>query len=388
MKKSFVPLYQRIQEKVRAEFLAGAPADGMERLPSERDLQARYGVSRPTISKALAALAAEGYVARTQGRGSFAVQRHAASDPGPKRHIGYIAPLSDAPLVQRAFRGIDRVGSRAGYRILLSSAGWSVERERAAVEDLIATGVRGLVIYPVPRLRTELATDYLTTAELPVPVVLVDTPVPAQGHTQVVFDNRRAGYAMTSWLIGRGCRRIAVLGCMPQVLHGSLLERREGYRQALLDHGIPVEQELERGVDMRDKAATIEAALEAWFRLPNPPDAIIAADDVAALEAIDMLASCGLRVPEDVRVVGFDNREVARRHRPAFATTNPDFERLGELACELLIDAIDGMAVQARIYVLEVPLLTRRGADGATLDLPPGAAPRVAVAAHGSGRHT
>lgn len=365
MRTSFVPLYQRIQERIRAEFLVGAVGNDAARLPTERDLQVRYGVSRPTISKALAALAAEGHVTKTQGRGSFAVHRAASTEGGAQRRIGYVAPLSDAPLVQRAFGGIDHVVQRRGYSVLLSSAAWDVERERRAVEDLISTGVRGLVVYPVPRTQAELRSDYLTGGDLPVPIVLIDTPIPAQGHTQVVFDNRRVGYAMTMWLIGRGCRRIAMLGCGENVFHASLMDRQVGYRSALRDSGIAYDPELVCGVDMRNQTPDVAAALEHWFALHEPPTAIVGADDVTALEAIDLLSSAGVRVPEDVRVVGFDNRDEARRHHPVFPTTSPDFERMGELACDLLLDAIQGDAGPDRTYVLDVPLLTRRGADRA-----------------------
>lgn len=357
------PLYQQIRERIRAEFLSEALGEAMTRLPTERELQAHYGVSRPTVSKALAALAAEGCIARSQGRGSFAVRQDGPPNGMGQRLIGYVAPLSDAPLVQRAFRGMDRAGHRKGYRVLLSSAGFSVDRERLAVEDLIAAGVRGLVIYPVPRVTSELQDDYLTRSDLPVPVVLIDTPAPEHAHARVVFDNRRAGYAMTAWLLSRGYRRIAMLSCGDELVHTPLIERRIGYRNALEDHGIRYDPELIKGIDVRITVPDASAALEAWFRLKEPPHAIIAPEDMIALDIIDILASSGIRVPEDVRVVGFDNREAARRHRPPLPTTNPDFERMGEIACDLLTEAIDGGAISNRTYVLDVPLLVRRSLE-------------------------
>lgn len=365
MRSNFRPLYQRIQERIRAEYLVGSADENATRLPTERELQAHYGVSRPTISKALTALAAEGHIARAQGRGSFAVQKPYSSEDAAQRLIGCVAPLGDAPLVQRAFRGMDRVGHRKGYRVLLSSAGFSVDRERLAVEDFLAAGVRGLVIYPVARLQSELLDDYLIHDALPVPVVLIDTPIPEQRHTQVIFDNRRAGYAMTTWLLSRGYRRIALLTCDPALRHTPLIARQLGYRDALQDHGVRFDPRLVRGVEIRSEPPDLAEPLQEWFHSEAPPDAIIAPEDMVALDVVDMLASSGIRVPEDVRVVGFDNRDAARRHRPPLATTNPDFERMGEIACELLTDAIDGAPISDRTYVLDVPILTRRSLDGA-----------------------
>src|SRR5262249_33073502 len=149
---------------------------------------------------------------KAQGRGSFALSPpndRLASTSIPRR-IGYVAPLTGEALVQRAFRGIDRVVHRRDYHVLISSAGNSVARERTAALELIASGARGLILYPVPRVGEEAAGDYLFQEDLGVPIVLIDTCVPEQPYAQVIFDNRRAGYAMMKWLLGHGHRRIGI----------------------------------------------------------------------------------------------------------------------------------------------------------------------------------
>jgi len=362
---SFKPLYQRVQERIREEILAAQAHDA--RLPTERELQARYQVSRPTISKALTALAAEGLLIKSQGRGSFLL--FPPESPGqtstPPRRIGYVAPLTGEALVQRAFRGIDRAAHRRDYRVLMGSAGNSVAREQTAVHELVASGVRGLIIYPVPRRGAEAQRDYLRTEAPDIPLVLIDTCVPEQGHTQLIFDNRRAGYAMTHWLIGKGHSRIGLISYPEEIFHAPLAARLKGYRDALRDHGLPFDPALVRRFETAEhqRGPALAAIFDEWMSLAQPPDAVIASDDIVALEVNELLAARSVRVPEQMRVVGFDNREAARRYHPPFTTTNPDFERMGEMACDLLLDGIEAGELPSLIYVLDVPLLVRRCAE-------------------------
>lgn len=367
---NYVPLYQRIKERIRAELLEAQVHAAVVRLPTERELQVRYQVSRPTISKALTMLAAEGLLVKEQGRGNFAHPKRPAEPSAishPPRRIGYVAPLSGEELVQRLFHGIDRTAHRRDYRVLMGSAGNHIARERTAALELIASGARGLIVYPAPRRDYEFASDYLRCEDLGVPLVLVDTCTPEQGHTQIIFDNRRAGYAMTCWLIGKGHRRIGLLSYTEHLRHPPLAARLRGYLDALQDQAITVDPALIRRFEPNKQAEELETIAEEWLQMPDPPTAIIAPDDMVALELIELLHVRGVRVPDDIRVTGFDNREAARRFRPAFATTNPDFERMGEIACDLLLDGIEAGALIPRSHILDVPLLVRRGSGLAAL---------------------
>lgn len=362
----FVPLYQRLQEQIRADILEASAQNHGVKLPTERELQARYQVSRPTISKALAALAAEGLLVKAQGRGSFALSPPSESpEPAGRlpRRIGYVAPVTRAPLVQRAFHGIDRIAHCRDYSVLMGSAGNDVTRERGAIRELIASGARGLIIYPVPRTAEEARCDHLLLAPPEVPLVLIDTCLPEQGSTQVVFDNRRAGHTMTHWLLNKGHRRIGLLSYDTDIQHGPLKARLQGYHDALREQSIAPDPALLRRYHPLAQETTLSHCVDELLALAEPPTAIIAPEDVAAMDVIEHLLRRGVRVPEEIKVVGFDNREAGRRFRPSFTTSNPDFEHMGEIACGLLLDGLESGEMPPRTYVLEVPLLTRRVPD-------------------------
>lgn len=356
-----IPLYTRVADALRAEMLAGE-WDAHGRVPSEREVQRRHGVSRPTASKALAALAAEGLIVRAQGRVSeLSTRRPAATRPvgGNQGVIGLVAPISDNPLVQHVLRGADREAGRHGVRLLMATTGLMPEREQEAIVGLVDAGVQGLLVYPVARPITNDSSDHLRS-QFPVPVVLVDMCGPSLPHSQVVFDNYRAGYAQTSRLLAEGRRRIGFCVWAIGDPGPTLDDRLAGYRDALSDAGLDPSPGLVLHYEGQGGAGATARTVLDFVRGGARVDALIASEDTSAMEIIDGLVDAGVRVHDDISVVGFDNRVEARRFHVPFFTTQPDFERMGEIACRILLDRVAGRDPVLRTYVLPVPLLARR----------------------------
>lgn len=366
-----------IKERIRAEIIS-ADVDLMGgRVPSERELQERYQVSRPTINRALGELAAEGLLTRPAGKRQYTIVRGRNTQSIPVRdnqRIGYIVgSLSSGnfgtEIVHRVLTGIHEGASRRGVRVLMGISGESIAGEREAACDLVASGASGLIIFPYPRVGEEIAQDYLITNNIGVPVVLLDNCTPQQGHIQVIFDNRRAGYDLTSWLIRQGHRRIGIISVSQDSQHMPLLSRLAGYREALADQEIDVDPSWIARVPLdlmavryRDEARVdnhLSSILDLWAGLENAPTAIVALEDSTAMELITLLSSRGVNVPSQMMVAGFDNLDVARLFKPVFTTTRPDFRRMGELSCQLLLDALATGTTVARTYVLESPIHVR-----------------------------
>jgi len=127
----------------------------------------------------------------------------------------------------------------------------------------------------------------------------------------------------------------------------------------LQDHGLPFDAGLVRRISPTNMEAHLEPALEDLLALPDPPTALLACDDIMAMDVIERLFQRGISVPDSMLVAGFDNRVAARRFQPAFMTTQPDFDVLGEVACRMLLDGIEAGTLPTQTYILPVPLLTR-----------------------------
>ncbi len=363
------PAYLRVKEQLLRDL---SDLSASASWPTESGLQERYQVSRPTISKALTALVAEGVLARVPGRRGFVVVRPSQETPQPLR-IGHVAVVNTSgpsalfQLQQYVGQGVRVAAERQGYRVVSAASGQSITGERAAVDDLLAAGVQGLVISSIPRSFEEQDTDYLIHEDLGVPVVVTGMVPQGNPHTAVIFDNRQLCYDVTSWLMAQGHRRIGILTRTTESYHLPLRERLRGYEDAHRDLSLPLDPALvltlPPTVEQWDRNAclhtTLELLLDRWLALPERPTALIALEDLVAIELIELLQQRGIRVPEEITVFGFDNLEIGRHFQPAFPTTQPDFQRMGELACNVLLSGIASGELPPRTYVLPVPLLLR-----------------------------
>ena len=102
--------------------------------------------------------------------------------------------------------------------------------------------------------------------------------------------------------------------------------------------------------------------------MPEPPDEIIACNDIMAMDLIERLSDRGVRIPNDICIAGFDNSLASHRFKPAFVTTAPDFENLGVIAYETLLDGLEAGSLPPQVYILPAPLLVRRGVFGEDMD--------------------
>ena len=169
-------------------------------------------------------------------------------------------------------------------------------------------------------------------AGLGLPMVLLDHFSP--GFSSVNMDNSTGAYAAVQHLIHEGRRRIAYIG---GPAHHSIVQRQRGFREALFDAGIPADPVLEMVADF-DGPRSVDGIMERWLALPQAPDAIFACNDLSALAAMRYAQDHGLRVPEDLAIVGFDDIESASHSRPALSTVRVDKEGLGARGLELLLD--------------------------------------------------
>ncbi|MFE0464205.1 LacI family DNA-binding transcriptional regulator, partial [Kitasatospora sp. NPDC058965] len=222
-----------------------------------------------------------------------------------------------------------------GHTVLLDhTAG-----ERAK-EDLVARGFRshlidGLILSPI-QLENE---DLLRRAGGP-PLVLLGEREYQAPYDHIAIDNVAAARLAVRHLIGLGRRRIAFLGARKESLRQPAHLRLRGWREELLSAGAAAHDELvvaTDGYDRRDGASAMARLLD----LPEPPDAVFAYNDLVALGALRLLAERGLRVPEDVAVVGFDDIEDARYGGVSLTTVAPDKAAIARLAVDCLITRIE-----------------------------------------------
>jgi LacI family transcriptional regulator len=270
--------------------------------------------------------------------------------------VGVVIPDLTNPLFPPIIRGIERVLDAAGYTALVASTDGDPARERQRIETLIARQVDGFVIATAER-RHPVVADAIA-ADLA--VVLVNRTIEGGGVFAVVPDDRRGSAMAVEHLAALGHRRVAHIAG-PQGTSTGLLRYR-GFTEAMEDGGLAVEKELIAHAE----AFTIAGGQKAARTLlaERPPTGIVAANDLLALGAYAALTEAGLRCPEDVSVVGFNDMPFADRFAPPLTTIHIPHGHIGERAAELLLERIDDPAATPQTLMFE-PSLTVRDSTAA-----------------------
>jgi DNA-binding LacI/PurR family transcriptional regulator len=302
-----------------------------------KDVAARAGVSVKTVSNVVngyqhvtagtrarveAALADLGYVPNLAARGLRNGRSGVIALALPELHAPYFAEIA---------HHVVRAAAERGWTVLVDETDGRLDRERQVAAGIRAHLIDGLILSPLA----------LTAADLDgradgVPLVLLGERVRHDVADRVAVDNVRAARDATAHLLELGRRRIAAIGLQRSAPGVSARLRLQGYRRALRAYGVAVDPALEvpaAAWHRVDGAAAVRTLLGRGAR----PDALFCFNDLLALGALRALHEAGLRVPNDVAVVGFDDIEDARFSTPTLTTVSPAKDRIAATAVDLLV---------------------------------------------------
>jgi LacI family transcriptional regulator len=337
-----------------ATLLDVAALAGVSIATAARALGGYGSVSPAALQRVLGAAAQIGYRPNGLARSMITGQTHS---------IGAVLADIENPFFYGVLRGISDTARSNGFDVLLANTDEDSANERTAVAALFERRVEGLILCPV---ESHDDAQLRSIVQMGVPVVVIDRPAPGIQVDTVGLDNRRAGREVTTYLLGLGHRRIGIVTGGATQIQEELRQpdmknveriplttiglRAAGYRDALHEAGIaPRPEYLTAGGFHRDDAST---SVRELMGLPEPPTAVIAFDSILALGAILGLRSLGLRCPEDVSLVGFDDAEWAEVMSPSLSVIRQPVHKIGSTACELLLRRVgdrDGRRTHRRL---------------------------------------
>jgi LacI family transcriptional regulator len=262
--------------------------------------------------------------------------------------IAVVVPDITNPFFAMLTRGLADVVYEAGYGTYVCNTDGAADREAAFLEDIVDRGADGLVMAAVDGA----SGGARIPADRGVPVVCIGEALDHPRIDVVAPDDGVGTYTVVTRLLQRPVRRVAMV-------EGPLAtSRTEAFVRAVVDAGLTVDPELLVPGDW-----TRQGGLEAMRRLlelPDRPDAVFCANDLMAIGAMDVVHELGLRVPEDVALVGFDDVEAATLVSPTLTTvTNPGYEA-GRNAGQLLVERMSGSYEDGRRTVVLPCRLVRR----------------------------
>ena len=270
--------------------------------------------------------------------------------------IGLVVPDISNPYYPEVSRGIEDVANEHGYKLMFCSTDRLADRASAYIEALLLKRVDGLVIVGGG---DEIQLSAATVATYDTKVVFIGRP--SASFSTVRIDNIGAAQHATEHLLGLGHERVGFISAGTS--SNTVLERRRGYREALETRGIEFDEALVVDGDFTEAGGY--SAARQLLELAHRPSAIFAANDRMALGAMAAVSDLGLRVPEDVALVGFDDVPMSSYLRPALTTVSVSAQELGMRAMEILLADIDGRPGRRRVRV--ATRLVVRDSCGASL---------------------
>lgn len=275
--------------------------------------------------------------------------------------------------------------ARRGYTVMIERTGGESQEELKLLDERgQARLFDGLILSPV-----EIGGKELASLPVTMPVVLLGEVLDAGPFDHVGVDNAAAVREAIAHLAGLGRRRIAAIGHQSKRRAGTASLRTKGYRQGLTQAGLAFDRQLlvSTAVFHRHDGAS---AMEQLLALPERPDAVFCYNDLLAVGAVSTVLANGLRVPDDVAIVGFDDIEEVRYLTPTLTTIAPDKRAIAELAVDQLFRRLEGLdseraEVQAP-YRLELRQSTLGTDDGRRRAQPSNGAERTPAARRVAGR--
>jgi LacI family transcriptional regulator, repressor for deo operon, udp, cdd, tsx, nupC, and nupG len=311
-----------------------------------RVLNGHTNVREPTRDKVLAAVAASGYRVNELARNLRTAE---------SRMLLTMVPDFGNPFYAAIVRGIDSVARQNGYFMLLCDTGADPGRERSYFDLLRGRRADGAICLDPAAIQQALAEEAAT-----LPWVACCEFDPAAGVPYVGIDNYQAAGDAIRHLLSQGHRKIALINSG----HGYLYSRQraEGYRDALSAAGIDADPAWQVDLDTLDYAAGESAARKLTRLRRNRPTAVFAVSDTLAIGVINGLRGVGLRVPDDMAVVGFDDIAVAAQIDPPLTTVAQPMRELGETAARLLLKRLREPDAHVPGVLLPHKLMIRRSA--------------------------
>lgn len=321
---------------------------------SQRDIAKILGINVSSVSRALRGLDGVSPELRQQIKklaeeGGYRPNPFAVSlRYDTTRTIGIVVPDVAFNHNAHIVKNIEAEARKAGYMCIITDSNDRSDNEAECLELLMNMHVEGIIICLSQETVDLTHLERLKRAHIP--VVLFDRTADVELSSVIINDAASACEA-TNYLIDGGARRVAFLGGANQMKQ--TIDRKHGYLEALRQHGLPIRTELVKCHHISFNSGLTDT-LE-LLSLPEPPDAILATHGLLAISAIQAITSRGLRIPEDVAVIGYITDWVSEMSHPRISFVKQNLKEIGCKAFRLLLDqmnnddSVQHVVVKARL---------------------------------------
>ncbi|BBH22707.1 arabinose metabolism transcriptional repressor [Paenibacillus baekrokdamisoli] len=336
MKEQVPPKYMQLKEEI-ISWIATVQFKPHDKLPSENEIAARFAMSRQTVRQALGELEADGWLYRAQGKGTFVAE---ALENGRRTPQGLTIGLMTTHISNYIFptiiRGVESALRSQGARLLLASTDNAKAKERESLESMLLQQLNGLIIEPTKSAEGNPNLDlFLALEARKIPYVMLNERYSDLDAPCLKVDDELGGFRAAEHLAKLGHKRIAGF-FKTDDFQG--VYRMRGFLKSLRERQLPLVPEYLVRYSTEEKETKPAEVLAALLnREPHErPTAIVCYNDELAVRLLDVIRPCGLRVPNDLSIIGFDNSSLATATEVKLTTLEHPKIKMGEDAVALL----------------------------------------------------
>jgi len=252
--------------------------------------------------------------------------------------LGVVVPDLENSFFSYLVDSIIDAATERDYHIILTVSREKEEIEQCNIKNLIGMRVDGMLVCVSQFTSSPMIFEY--TRKMNIPLLFFDRAIKGIGYSYVVFDDKAGTMGALNQLIACGYRNIAHFSGYSNINIGA--ERCNGYKEALINNGISIRDEwiIEGGYEIEDGFR----AFEKLYGTEQLPEIILAVNDRVALGAYKAIRKAGLKIPDDIGMIGYGFSETAQLFSPTLSIINQDPRKMGRMATDLLIDQIQGIS--------------------------------------------
>ncbi|WP_409021774.1 GntR family transcriptional regulator [Dellaglioa sp. P0083] len=349
--------YEHVYREIKAKIVAGE-YEVNDKLMTESQLMSIYESSRYAVRKAIGDLENAGYVYRIQGGGIFVNDWHTVKKVTQNNKIIGVMTTHIADYIfPNIITGIDRIISEEGYTIMLSNTLDNAEKERYSLLRMLEMNLSGLIVEPTQSALINKNKDlYEKIMAQKIPVLFINSHYEDLEIPYLELNDFNGSEVATEHLINEGHGKILGIFKVDDK-QGQL--RMNGFVQAYMEHSAISYQSEILMYQSADSMQNIYKKIEKILHRSDRPTAIVCYNDQLAIKLIDIVKSMGMKIPEDISIVGFDDYQLSKYMSPKLTTIRHPKEKMGREAATMLLKMINSKTMSAKSVVYDAKLIIR-----------------------------
>lgn len=325
-----------------------------------KEIAYRLGISTSTVSRALRGLPeikAETRAAVVRVAEELDYQPNLLAKNLAKsrtKTIGVVVPSLSYYFFSSALNSIEEAALQAGYSVMICQTNESYLREVSQIDNLLNSQVEGFIISLSRDTSHYEHIERLLRKKIP--VVLFDRYAEGMATSKVIVDNKAAAFQATEHLIECGCQRLACLAGPSNLLISN--QRLEGFKEALQKYQLPFHKQYVLHSDFSQENTMMQAFQ--LMNLPTPPDGLLTMSDRIAFSAMHALKQRGIRIPDDLAVVSFNNEPYCDFLTPSLTSVSQPIQEMGRYTVRLLLNQLEADNFTPETVTLKTQLMVRQ----------------------------